>query len=930
MTEIQQRTAAKTFVDSWSTRGYEKQETALFWIDLLQNVYGVENIKEFIQFEVPVQLDHTSFIDGFIPETRVLIEQKSADVDLKRGAKQSDGSILTPYGQARRYAGYLPHNQNPRWIVVCNFREFHIHDMNRPNDEPEIVLLSDLEKEYSRLQFLVDTGDTNIKKEMEVSLQAGEIVGVLYDALLKQYKDPESAETLKSLNALCVRLVFCLYAEDAGIFGGGHKMFQNYLRNHAGEARRALIDLFKVLDTKPEERDPYMDDDLAAFPYVNGGLFADESVVIPRLDEEIVDLIVHKASEDFNWSEISPTIFGAVFESTLNPETRRSGGMHYTSIENIHKVIDPLFLDGLKAELAEIREIAVDKTRTARLKAFQTKLAGLTFLDPACGSGNFLTETYLSLRRLENKVLALLVEAARKQVTGQIMLGGGGDMNPIQVSIGQFYGIEINDFAVTVARTALWIAESQMMKETEDVVHMPLDFLPLRSYANIIEGNALRLDWESVIPQYKLNYIMGNPPFVGARLMGSEQKDDVTAIFEGWKNAGNLDYVCCWYKKAADFMAGTAIRSALVSTNFVSRGESVAILWLPLFEGGVHIDFAHRTFRWDSEAKIKAHVHCGIIGFSVATNAAPKVLYTSDRSQIVHNINGYLLDAENVFVESRSKPLCNIPEIGIGNKPIDGGNYLFTKEEMDEFLQKEPAAKAYFKPWYGSQEFINRCPRYCLWLGDCPPNELRKMPECIKRVEAVRQLRLASKSAGTRKLADTPTRFHVENMPSGTYVVIPEVSSERRKYVPMGFMTPDILCSNLVKIVPNATLYHFGVLTSNVHMAWMRAVCGRLKSDYRYSKDIVYNNFPWPTPTDEQKVKIEQTAQAILDARALYPDSSLADLYDEVTMPKELRRAHQQNDRTIWEAYGKAWDIKSESGCVAELMRMYQRLAEKS
>ena len=930
MTDIQQRAAAKKFVEYWSTRGDEKQETALFWIDLLQNVYGVEDASKFIQFEVPVQLDHTSFIDGFIPETRVLIEQKSADVDLKRGAKQSDGSILTPYGQARRYAGYLPHNQNPRWIVVCNFREFHIHDMNRPNDEPEIVLLSDLEKEYSRLQFLVDTGDTNIKKEMEVSLQAGEIVGVLYDALLKQYKDPESAETLKSLNALCVRLVFCLYAEDAGIFGGGHKMFQNYLRNHAGEARRALIDLFKVLDTKPEERDPYMDDDLAAFPYVNGGLFADESVVIPRLDEEIVDLIVHKASEDFNWSEISPTIFGAVFESTLNPETRRSGGMHYTSIENIHKVIDPLFLDGLKAELAEIREIAVDKTRTARLKAFQTKLAGLTFLDPACGSGNFLTETYLSLRRLENKVLALLVEAARKQVTGQIMLGGGGDMNPIQVSIGQFYGIEINDFAVTVARTALWIAESQMMKETEDVVHMPLDFLPLRSYANIIEGNALRLDWESVIPQYKLNYIMGNPPFVGARLMGSEQKDDVTAIFEGWKNAGNLDYVCCWYKKAADFMAGTAIRSALVSTNSVSQGESVANLWKPLFEGGVHIDFAHRTFRWDSEAKIKAHVHCVIIGFSVATNAAPKVLYTSDRSQIVHNINGYLLDAENVFVESRSKPLCNIPEIGIGNKPIDGGNYLFTKEEMDEFLQKEPAAKAYFKPWYGSQEFINRCPRYCLWLGDCPPNELRKMPECIKRVEAVRQLRLASKSAGTRKLADTPTRFHVENMPSGTYVVIPEVSSERRKYVPMGFMTPDILCSNLVKIVPNATLYHFGVLTSNVHMAWMRAVCGRLKSDYRYSKDIVYNNFPWPTPTDEQKVKIEQTAQAILDARALYPDSSLADLYDEVTMPKELRRAHQQNDRTIWEAYGKAWDIKSESGCVAELMRMYQRLAEKS
>lgn len=714
--------------------------------------------------------------------------------------------------------------------------------------------------------------------------------------------------------------MFCLYAEDAGVFGG-HGMFQRYLQNHTGDARRALIDLFRVLDTQPEDRDPYIDEDLAAFPYVNGGLFADEDVVIPRLDETIVDLILHRASEDFDWSVISPTIFGAVFESTLNQETRRSGGMHYTSIENIHKVIDPLFLDDLRAELDAIKAIPVDKTRNKQLRQFQTKLAGLTFLDPACGSGNFLTETYLSLRRLENEVIDALLY-------GQVILGQVTD--PIRVSIGQFYGIEINDFAVTVAKTALWIAESQMMQETEKLVRHTLDFLPLRSYANIVEGNALRMDWESVVPKSRLNYIMGNPPFVGARLMGSEQKDDVTTIFEGWKNAGNLDYVCCWYKKAADFMAGTMIRSALVSTNSVSQGESVANLWKPLFESGVHIDFAHRTFRWDSEAKIKAHVHCVIIGFSIAPNAAPKVLYTSNRSQIVHNINGYLLDAENVFVESRSKPLCDVPEIGIGNKPIDGGNYLFTKEEMDEFLQKEPAAKAYFKPWYGSQEFINRCPRFCLWLGDCPPNELQKMPECKKRVEAVRQFRLASKSAGTRKIADTPTRFHVENMPSGTYVVIPEVSSERRKYVPMGFMTPNILCSNLVKIVPNATLYHFGVLTSNVHMAWMRAVCGRLKSDYRYSKDIVYNNFPWPTPTDEQKAKIEQTAQAILDARERYPDASLADLYDPATMPPELVKAHQQNDKAVMRAYG--FDIKTttESSCVAELMRRYQGLMEEA
>ena len=918
MVEKDQRTAAKQFAKDWTGRGDEKQETSRFWMGLLQKVYGITEPDNFITFEVPVKLDHTSFIDAFIPSTRVLIEQKGRDIDLSRGYKQSDGAMLTPFQQARRYAGYLPYNQVPRWIVVCNFQEFHIHDMNRPNDEPEVLKLADLEKEYHRLQFLVDTGSEHIKKEMEISLQAGELVGVLYDALLKQYKDPSDPETLKSLNKLCVRLVFCLYAEDAGIFGN-RSMFHDYLQAHEREARRALIDLFKVLDTRPEGRDPYMDEDLAAFPYVNGGLFADENIVIPRLDETIVDLILRKASEDFDWSAISPTIFGAVFESTLNPETRRSGGMHYTSIENIHKLIDPLFLDGLKAEFAEIEAVTVERTRKAKLEAFQRKLAGLKFLDPACGSGNFLTETYISLRRLENETLSLLHK-------GQIMLDIG---NPIQVSISQFYGIEINDFAVTVAKTALWIAESQMMKETEDVVHMTLDFLPLKSYANIVEGNALRTEWTDVIPKYELDYIMGNPPFVGARMMGAEQKDDVNAIFPGWKNAGNLDYVSCWYKKAADLMAETSIRAALVSTNSVTQGEAVANLWKPLFESGVHIDFAHRTFRWDSEAKIKAHVHCVIVGFSTAPSTTPKTLFTSERAQVVQNINGYLLDADNVFVESRSKPLCDVPEIGIGNKPIDGGNYLFTKEEMDEFLKIEPAAAKWFKPWYGSQEFINRCPRYCLWLGDCPPNELRKMPECMKRVEAVRQLRLASKSAGTVKLADTPTRFHVENMPEGHFIVVPEVSSERRRYVPMGFMDDSVLCSNKVRLMPNATLYHLGILTSNVHMAWMRAVCGRLKSDYDYSIKIVYNNFPWPAPTDQQRAKIEQTAQAILDARALYPEASLADLYDETTMPVELRRAHQNNDRAVMQAYGFKVGDMTESMCVSALMKLYQEMAER-
>lgn len=919
MTEVQRKEAAHKFVQYWKDKGNEKQQSQSFWLSLLQQVYGIEEPEKFIRFEEKVMLDHTSFVDGFIPSTHVMIEQKSHRKDLRAPIRQSDGTRLTPFQQAKRYSSELAYSSRPRWIVTCNFQSFLVYDMEQPNGEPEEILLENLPDELYRLQFLVETGNEHIKREMQVSMQAGEIVGLLYDAILKQYKDPTSEHSLKSLNMLCVRLVFCLYAEDASIFGN-HGAFHDYLKRFEGrDLRRALIDLFRVLDQREEERDPYLDEELAAFPYVNGGLFADENIEIPTLTEEIRDLLLNRASEGFNWKEISPTIFGAVFESTLNPETRRKGGMHYTSIENIHKVIDPLFMDEFHREFEEIVQIKENKKREKALKDFQKKLSQQTFLDPACGSGNFLTETYLSLRRLENQVIRMLTY-------GQQVLGGMSDYPWIQVSIGQFYGIEINDFAVTVAKTALWIAEAQMMEETESIVHLNLDFLPLKSYANIVEANALRIDWEDVVPKEKLNYIMGNPPFVGARLMDSFQKDDVNLIFDGWKNSGNLDYVCCWYKKAADFMNGTAIRSALVSTNSVSQGESVANLWKPLFQSGAHIDFAHRTFRWDSEAKIKAHVHCVIIGFSTAPNPASKVLYTSDRNQIVQNINGYLLDAENVFVESRSKPLCDVPEIGIGNKPIDGGNYLFTKEEMDDFLQKEPKAKAYFKPWYGSQEFINRCPRYCLWLGDCPPNELRKMPECLKRVEAVRELRLESKSAGTRKLANTPTRFHVENMPKSTYVVIPEVSSERRKYVPMGFMTPDILCSNLVKIVPNATLFHFGVLTSNVHMAWMRAVCGRLKSDYRYSKDIVYNNFPWPTPTDAQKARIEQTAQAILDARALYPDANLADLYDELTMPKELRKAHQSNDRAVMEAYG--FPVKNsftESMCVAELMKLYQR-----
>ncbi len=928
MTPNEQKKAAAEFAARWKDQGYEKGQSQQFWMDLLVSVFGVQDIKGFISFEDQVQLDHTSFIDGYIPSTHVMIEQKSLGKDLRKAIKQSDGQMLSPFQQAKRYAAELPYSQRPRWIITCNFAEFNIYDMEKPNGEPEIIFLKDFPKEYYRMQFLVDSGSELMKQEMEISLKAGEIVGALYDALLKQYADPTAPATLQSLNKLCVRLVFCLYAEDANIFGK-HMMFHDYMKQFdAKSARKALIELFQVLDTKTEDRDPYMEEDLAAFPYVNGGLFADEHIEIPRLTDEIMDLILRKASEDFDWSGISPTIFGAVFESTLNPETRRSGGMHYTSIENIHKVIDPLFLDDLRQEYESIIALKDVYTRRKRLPAFQEKLASLCFLDPACGSGNFLTETYLSLRKLENEVIAQIVADSSGQVGGQMMLGAE-TLNPIMVSIGQFYGIEINDFAVTVAKTALWIAESQMMQETERLMNINLDFLPLKSYANIVEGNALRMDWASVVPRDRLSYIAGNPPFVGDRLMNDEQKDDVLTIFDGVKNNGNLDYVSCWYQKAAELMTVNSVRAALVSTNSITQGEQVAILWKYLFRQGVHIDFAHRTFVWDSEASLKAHVHCVIVGFSKAPNSAPRRLYDNGAMKQVRNINGYLVEADDIVLDSRSKPLCAVPEIGIGNKPIDDQNYLFSYEEMLEFIKKEPASEQLFHIWLGATEFINNKPRYCLWLGDCSPKELLSMPECLKRVEAVRQFRLASKSAGTRKLAETPTRFHVENMPKGSFIIVPRHSSENRKYIPIGFESPNVFSGDANLIIPNATLFHFGVLTSNVHMAWIRTVCGRIKSDYRYSKDIVYNNFPWCNPTPEQRAKIEKTAQHILDVRAKYSDSSFADMYGEkMYLYGDLVTAHQMNDKAVMEAYGFWGKLNSESECVATLMKMYQELTE--
>ena len=930
MTDIQQREAAKQFASYWKERGYEKGESQSFWLSLLREVYGVEHPEQFISFEEQVHLDHTSFMDGFIPSTKVLIEQKGLGKDLNKAIRQSDGTYLNPFQQAKRYITELPVSKHPRWVVTCNFSEFYIYDMERPGGEPEKLLLENLEKEYYRLQFLVDKGNEHLQREMEVSIAAGEIVGLLYDAFYKQYADPSSERALKSLNILCVRLVFCLYAEDAGIFGR-HGMFHDYLAElEARKMRRALIELFKVLDTPPEQRDPYLKEDfpeLAAFPYVNGGLFQDEEIEIPPVTDEIRDLLLSKASAEFDWSEISPTIFGAVFESTLNPETRRSGGMHYTSIENIHKVIDPLFLEELKGELRHICEIAVEKERNRQLRGFQKKLASLRFLDPACGSGNFLTETYISLRRLENEVL-------RELEYDQIMIGDAKN-NPIEVSIAQFYGIEINDFAVTVAKTALWIAESQMMKETEAIVLMHLDFLPLKTNASIVEGNALRLDWESVVPKGKLSYIMGNPPFVGYSLQTAEQKADIRAIYvdekgKPYKAAGKIDYVSGWYFKSAQFMQGTMIRSAFVSTNSITQGEQVAGIWKPLYERfGVHIDFARRSFIWDSEASLKAHVHCVIVGFSVAPNKNVKRIFMAERFQIVENINAYLIDADTIFIEGRAKAICDVPALQNGGKPTEGGFLILSPEEKASLLSTEPQAAAFIRPYMMGKDFINRKPRYCLWLVGVSPSQINKCPNVKKRIEQVQKYRLSSRKAATRKKAETPMLFDEVRECQTDYIAIPKVSSKNRRYIPMEYLSKEIIPGDKLFMLQNASFYDFGVLMSNVHMAWTRAVCGRLKSDYSYSNTIVYNNFPWPEPTDAQKEKITQTARGILDARALYPDSSLADLYDEVTMPPELRRAHQNNDRAVMQAYGMPIKGTTESICVAELMKRYQELTSK-
>ena len=938
MSDEKRREAARQFYQKWVNRGKEDEDDRSYWLDFLQKVLGIDDATDRIDFQKKVigPDGNTKRIDAYIPETRVLIEQKSLNIDLSK--PQSGHNGMTPYEQAKMYDNSLPVSEKAKWIILSNFAEIWVYDMDTARPEPVKYSLIELRDKYPEFEFLINQKQTKITHEMEVSVKAGEFVGLIYDALYKQYKDPDEA-SLRSLNMLCVRLVFCLYAEDALIFGSNGHMFHDYLEQfETKDLRRALIDLFKVLDQDPEkgQRDKYLDESLAAFPYVNGGLFADEDIEIPPFTDEIRDILLSKASEGFDWSQISPTIFGAVFESTLNPETRRSGGMHYTSIENIHKVIDPLFLDDLKAEFEEINAIQVERTKKARLEKFQDKLSSLTWFDPACGSGNFLTETFISIRRLENKVIRAILDCDKKQVDGQIVIGAV--INPIKVGIEQFYGIEINDFAVTVAKTALWIAESQMMKETEDMIHMSLDFLPLKTNAFIHEGNALQVNWEDIVDKRKLSYIMGNPPFVANNgrtksnnshskgMQSEEQKKDRLAIFG--KDGGVLDYVACWYKVAANYMRGTSIQAAFVATDSICQGQQLLPLWKPLFKDGIKINFAYEFFKWESEASGSATVYVVIVGFSYKEKPDKYIYYRDGEKNKVEHINAYLVEAEDVFIDKRKEPICNVSKMIRGSQPTDGGNFILSYEEKEELIKKEPQAAKYLHPFRMGEDMIKGIDRYCLWLVDCNPQDLKDMPLVLERVKKVRELRLKSTKAATVKKAETPMLFDEIKQPNSNYLAYPIISAPRR-IVPVCYFDKNVIAGNKLFVIPNASLYEFGVITSNIHMAWMRATCSWYGPSYQYSNTIVYNNFPWPKPSAEQKHKIETTAQRILDARNKYDKCSLEELYgDNYILYNELVTAHIANDKAVMQAYGFSIKDTSEADCVAKLMQMYKELTE--
>jgi len=917
---------AVAFSKKWENATIEKRESQVFLRDFL-GIFGITLIpSEHFEYAVNKKAGERGYIDCLI-KAKIAIEMKSRGEDLNKA-----------FEQLKEYVQYLPQDDTPKILMVCDF-ETMILDFGKKIFE---FKTKELRKHLGLFNCLLEKAeDVNLSEQIEANVKAAEKMAKLHDAL------KVCGYTGHDLEVYLVRLLFCLFAQDTAIFP--KYSFLEYVKNtnkDGSDLSLKIARLFEFLNLPKNERDKRMNlpPDLLNFQYINGSLFA-ETLKFADFSENMRRTLIECAI--FDWSHISPAIFGAMFQGVMDKNYRREIGAHYTSEENILKVINPLFMDDLRNEFERV------KNKPQKLEEFHTKIANLNFIDPACGCGNFLIIAYRELRKLELEIL-------KKKFGKNAQLKINILWDLLRVNVEQFYGIEYEEFPCQIARVGMWLTDHQMNLEASDQFGCYYARLPLIQSATIKHGNALRIDWESIVPKKKLNYILGNPPFVGARIMSIEQKDDMLHIFGSkFKGIGNLDYVTAWYKKTTDYIHNTNIRCAFVSTNSITQGEQVALLWKPLFEKHhVEIDFAYRTFVWSNEAKGNAAVYCVIIGFSIEQHSKsqtqeismfeeedkfdlsePQVAYGNNKHKVIYedsmppqkvaNINPYLVDALNIFIESRTKPLCDVPEIGIGNKPIDDGNYLFTDEERKAFLKLEPDAKKWFKKWIGSDEFINGYFRYCLWLGDCPPDVLRKMPECMKRVNAVRKYRLASKSAGTREFAKMPCRFHVENMPTNKYLAIPETSSEKREYIPMGFIAPSILSSNAIRIIPSATLYHFGILTSNVHNAWTRAVCGRLKSDYRYSKDIVYNNFPWPTATSVQEATIERLAQAVLDARAKFPDSSLADLYDPLTMPSALRKTHQALDRAVMRLY-KFDSNMNEAEIVAELMVKYQELNETS
>lgn len=918
---------AEAFAKRWAGRGDETQEGRSYWIDLFQNVLGVEDAIERLKFEVPVHTDsgssHAGYIDVLIPSASALVEMKGRGIDLdKREVRQ--GREVTPAEQGRGYAVGLPLNQQPRYVIACNFREIRVYDRNvNPlctGDEYLRLELEELPKNLPALKFLNGGGSAPRSVQRAVSIEAGRIMGQIHNEIAGLYHDPDSEESHHALSVLCTRLMFLMFCEDAGLIEPG--LFRDYVASvDGGHLRGALIELFGWLDTDDEARkQEYPSELLARFPYMNGGLFR-ERIQIPQLNEQVHYEILVSGCQEFDWSGVDPTVFGSIFEGALSHDTRRSGGMHYTSPENIHKVIDPLFLDGLKEELDEILAKQNPGARTRALRAYHDKLGRLTFLDPACGSGNFLTETYVCLRRLENTVLMELQRGGQSEISFE----EAEEESPVKVTLANFHGIEVNDFACCVARTALWIAEKQADINTAKVVKRVYDELPLREYGTIIHGNSLRIDWADAVPALGLDFIIGNPPFIGYSNLNDAQKADRAEIFG--KPGGVLDYVACWYRKAADFTRGSHTRCAFVSTNSICQGQQVEPLWKPLFDDGVEIDFAHKTFVWNSEATDEAHVHVVIVGFS-REKIAKKTIFDGDGAREADNISGYLSATPSLFIARRSSPICDAPKMIRGCQPTDNGQLILDQAERDELVSREPSAEEWIRLFSMGADFINGKPRYCLWLKDAAPKDLSSMPHVMERVRAVAAYRAQSTKAATRKKAETPWLFDEIRETGPSYIGVPKVSSGRRRYIPMGFVDNGMIPGDKLYFIPNASVYDFGILMSQFHNAWMRMVAGRLKSDYSYANTIVYNNFVWPDPTDALRGEVERCAQAVLDARSSYEGSTLADMYDPDNdfLYPALTKAHKALDAAVEAAYGVDFNGDEEK-IVAHLFKLY---AEKT